>query len=333
MIAPASSYVHGASNVPLKYETIGHAFDDTVRRFGTREALIVPHQRVRWSYADLQQRVDRLAAGLLALGLGPGDRIGIWAPNCSEWVITQIASAKAGLILVNINPAYRLSELEFSLNAVGCRALITAERLKSSDYLEMLRQLIPEIDDCPPNALESARVPQLRLVIRMGDGATPGFLNFEEAMRLGTPEHRRRLVDIGWDVQPDHAVNIQFTSGTTGLPKGATLSHFNILNNGYFVGRGIRLTEHDRLCVPVPLYHCFGMVMGNLAAITHGAAIIYPAESFDATRTLEAVASGRPRCTGSPRCSSPNWKRRNSAPTIYPVCARGSWRAHRARWR
>ncbi len=293
MIAPASSYVHGASNVPLKYETIGHAFDDTVRRFGTREALIVPHQRVRWSYADLQQRVDRLAAGLLALGLGPGDRIGIWAPNCSEWVITQIASAKAGLILVNINPAYRLSELEFSLNAVGCRALITAERLKSSDYLEMLRQLIPEIDDCPPNALESARVPQLRLVIRMGDGATPGFLNFEEAMRLGTPEHRRRLVDIGWDVQPDHAVNIQFTSGTTGLPKGATLSHFNILNNGYFVGRGIRLTEHDRLCVPVPLYHCFGMVMGNLAAITHGAAIIYPAESFDATRTLEAVANER----------------------------------------
>jgi fatty-acyl-CoA synthase len=289
----ALSYVHGASDVPLKYETIGRAFDEAVRRFGSRDALIVPHQDVRWSHAELHHHVDRLAAGLLALGVNPGDRIGIWAPNCAEWVVAQYACAKAGVILVNINPAYRLSELEFVLHASGCRALIAAERLKSSDYLAMLRELMPEIDGCPPNALQSARLPQLRLLIRLGAGCTPGFLNFDEAMRLGTAEHQRRLADIGAHLQPDDAVNIQFTSGTTGLPKGATLSHFNILNNGYFVGRGIRLTERDRICVPVPLYHCFGMVMGNLAAITHGAAVIYPAESFDAVCTLDAVAAER----------------------------------------
>jgi fatty-acyl-CoA synthase len=293
MTAATLSYVHGASEVPLKYETIGRALEDAVRRFGPREALIVSHQQVRWSYAELHGHVDRLAAGLLSLGLSPGDRIGIWAPNCAEWVVAQYACAKAGVILVNINPAYRLSELEFVLTAAGCRALIAAERLKSSDYLGMLRELMPEIDGCPPNELESARLPQLRLVIRLGARSTPGFLNFDEVMRLGTPAHHRRLADIGSHLQPDDAINIQFTSGTTGLPKGATLSHFNILNNGYFVGRGLRLTERDRICVPVPLYHCFGMVMGNLAAMTHGAAIIYPAESFDASRTLDAVATER----------------------------------------
>ena len=287
------SFVAGSGEVPLKYETIGRAFDDTALRFGSRDALIVPMQQVRWSYAELQHRVDLLAAGLLSLGLNPGDRIGIWAPNCAEWTVTQFASAKAGLILVNINPAYRLSELEFCLKKVGCRALITAERLKNSDYLSMLRTLAPELDRCAANNLISARLPHLKLVIRLGRTATAGCLNFEDVMQRGTSSDRERLMQIGFELQPDEAVNIQFTSGTTGSPKGATLSHYNILNNGYFVGRGIGLTERDRICIPVPLYHCFGMVMGNLAAIAHGAAMIYPAESFDAVRTLEAVDRDR----------------------------------------
>jgi fatty-acyl-CoA synthase len=283
------SFVAGSGEVPLKYETIGRAFDDTAQRFALRDALIVPLQQVRWSYAELQHRVDLLAAGLLSLGLKPGDRIGIWAPNCAEWAVTQFASAKAGLILVNINPAYRLSELEFCLKKVGCRALITAERLKNSDYLSMLRALAPELDSCAVNNLISARLPQLKLVIRLGRTRTAGCLNFEDVMQRATASDRERLAQIAVELQPDDAINIQFTSGTTGSPKGATLSHYNILNNGYFVGRGIELTERDRICIPVPLYHCFGMVMGNLAAIVHGAAMIYPAESFDPARTLEAV--------------------------------------------
>jgi fatty-acyl-CoA synthase len=283
------SFVAGSAEVPLKYETIGRAFDETALRYASRDALIAPLQQVRWSYAELKHRVDLLAEGLLSLGLKPGDRIGIWAPNCAEWAVTQFASAKAGLILVNINPAYRLSELEFCLKKVGCQALITAERLKSSDYLSMLRALAPELDTCDTNNLTSARLPQLKLVIRLGRTHTAGCLNFEDVMQRGTSSDRERLSRIGSELQPDDAINIQFTSGTTGSPKGATLSHYNILNNGYFVGRGIGLTERDRICIPVPLYHCFGMVMGNLAAITHGAAMIYPAESFDAVRTLEAV--------------------------------------------
>ena len=283
------SFVAGSSAMPLKYETIGRAFDDTALRFASRDALIVPLQQVRWSYAELKHRVDLLATGLLSLGLKRGDRIGIWAPNCAEWAVTQFASAKAGLILVNINPAYRLSELEFCLKKVGCRALITAERLKKSDYLSMLRTLAPELDGCAANNLTSARLPQLKLVIRLGRTATAGCLNFEDVMQRGTSSDREHLAQIGIELQPDEAINIQFTSGTTGAPKGATLSHYNILNNGYFVGRGIGLTERDRICIPVPLYHCFGMVMGNLAAIAHGAAMIYPSESFDAARTLETV--------------------------------------------
>ena len=286
------SYVHGASEVPLKYQTIGAAFDEVAQFFAARDALIVTHQGVRWSYAELSARVDGFAAALLALGLTRGDRIGIWAPNCSEWLVTQLASAKAGLILVNINPSYRLSELEFCLRTVGCRALVTAARLKSSDYLEMLGTLLPELGRSEPGALRADRLPQLRTVIRLGGGSTPGCLNFDD-LQLQDAAAQRALREVERTLQPDDAANIQFTSGTTGLPKGATLSHDNLLNNGYFVGRGMRLTEHDRICIPVPLYHCFGMVMGNLAAITHGAAMIYPAECFDAGLTLSAVARER----------------------------------------
>jgi fatty-acyl-CoA synthase len=287
------SLVEGASNVPLRCETIGRAFDETARRFAGFDALIVPTQQVRWSYAELKERVDLLATGLLSLGLNPGDRIGIWAPNCAEWAVTQFASAKIGLILVNINPAYRLSELEFCLKKVGCRALIAAERLKNSDYLAMLRALTPELDRCMPNELSSAKLPELKLIVRLGSARTSGCLNFDDVMRQGTAADRARLDQIALELQPDDAINIQFTSGTTGLPKGATLSHYNILNNGYFVGRELRLTESDRICIPVPLYHCFGMVLGNLAAITHGAAMIYPSGSFDPQRTLAAVDAER----------------------------------------
>jgi fatty-acyl-CoA synthase len=287
------SFVQGAADVPLKYETIGRAFDEAAHKFAGRDALIVPQQQVRWSYAELKNRVDLLARALLSLGLNPGDRIGILAPNCAQWAVTQFASAKAGLILVNINPAYRNFELQFCLNKVGCRALITAERTKNSDYIAMLRALAPELDDCAVNHLSSEKLPQLKLIIRLGETRTAGFLNYDEAISIGNDTDSAQLERVGARLQPDDAINIQFTSGTTGLAKGATLSHFNILNNGYFVGRGIGLTEHDRICIPVPLYHCFGMVMGNLAAITHGAAMIYPAESFDAASTLAAVHKER----------------------------------------
>jgi fatty-acyl-CoA synthase len=286
------SFVQGNADVPLRYDTIGRAFDETVRRFGSRDALIVPHQDVHWTYGELKQRVDALARGFLALGLNRGDRIGIWAPNCAEWTITQFAAAATGLILVNINPAYRLAELEFCLNKVGCRALVMAEGLKGSNYLTMLRTLAPEMDRCDANALASARLPRLQCVISMGGVAGAGCMNFESVMRTGAVAGPGEVA-LGADLQPEDPINIQFTSGTTGSPKGATLSHHNILNNGYFVGRGLKLSELDRICIPVPLYHCFGMVMGNLAAITHGAAMIYPSASFDAGRCLAAVERHR----------------------------------------
>jgi fatty-acyl-CoA synthase len=259
------SYAHGASNVPLLGETIGTHFDNTARRCGDREALVVRHQNIRWTYGELKDRVDAFAAGLLALGLGPGERIGIWSPNNAEWVITQFATAKAGLILVNINPAYRLTELEYSLNKVGCKALITANSFKSIDYVGMLRELAPETDRSAPGKLDSKRLPALTTLIGIGIGDGPGFFRFEDVLGMGRDRHRETLRELANKLQFDDPINIQFTSGTTGLPKGATLTHHNILNNGNFIGEAMGLTDHDRICIPVPLYHCFGMVLGNLA--------------------------------------------------------------------
>jgi fatty-acyl-CoA synthase len=296
MIDAALSYVHGAAGVPLLGETIGANFDRAVARWGDRPALVVRQQDVRWSYRELGERVDAFATGLLALGLQPGDRVGIWSPNNSEWVITQFATAKAGLILVNINPAYRLAELEYALNKVGCRALITATAFKTSDYVGMLNTLAPELRRATPGRLEAARLPALQMVIQIGGPAAPGTIPFDSVAGMAEAPHRARLAELGPTLQFDDAINIQFTSGTTGAPKGATLTHHGILNNGFFIGEAMKLSSQDRLCIPVPLYHCFGMVLGNLACTTHGTAMVYPGEGFDPLTTLQTVADER--CTG-----------------------------------
>ena len=295
MSQPAPSYVHGAVTTGLLGQTVGESLDRTLARVPDRPALIVPSRDVRWSYAELAARADDFAAGLLALGLEPGDRVGIWSPNNPEWVVAQFATAKAGLILVNINPAYRLAELEYALNKVECRALITATSFKSSDYIGMLNALAPELAAAAPGGLAAARLPALGQVIQIGGPAAPGCLAFEQVARAAGPADRARLAAIGAGLQFDDPINIQFTSGTTGAPKGATLTHHNIVNNGYFIGAAMRLTEQDRLCIPVPLYHCFGMVLGNLACTTHGAAMVYPGEGFDPLATLRTVAEER--CT------------------------------------
>jgi len=289
------SYVHGASGTPFIGDTIGVHFDRIAERFGDRDALIARHQQIRWTYRQLKERVDAFAAGLLALGLKRGDRTGVWSPNNAEWVITQFATAKAGLILVNINPAYRLAELEYALNKAGCVALVTAARFKTTDYHAMLRELAPELRTASPGNLHAARLPQLRLVITIGPDDAPGMMRFDDVSGLARDAERHRLAALAEELQFDDSINIQFTSGTTGFPKGATLSHHNILNNGLFIAGAMKLTEHDRVCIPVPLYHCFGMVIGNLGCLTHGAAMVYPSEGFDPLATLETIAEER--CT------------------------------------
>jgi fatty-acyl-CoA synthase len=289
------SYASGVSSLPLIGDTIGVHFDKASQRWAGRDALIVRQQNVRWSYGELKAKVDALAAGLLALGLTPGDRVGIWSPNNAEWVITQFATAKAGLILVNVNPAYRLSELDYALNKVGCKALITSDAFKTSDYVGMLRELAPEIDRSTPGKLQAKRLPHLTTLIRIGADEKRGFLRFDDVLGMGSDRHRDRLAELVPKLQFDDPVNIQFTSGTTGAPKGATLTHHNILNNGFFIGEAQRLTDRDRVCIPVPLYHCFGMVLGNLACVTHGAAMVYPSEGFDPLASLAAVQAER--CT------------------------------------
>src|SRR5882724_11594845 len=278
------SYDHGVSDRKLIGATIGAFFDSQVETFRDREALVAKHQNVRWTWGELARRVDDLAAGLLALGLERGDRVGIWAPNRSEWTLAQFATAKAGLVLVNVNPAYRRSELEYAMNKVECKALVLAPALKTSNYLEIVADLV-----------KATKLPSLKHIVRLGAEKTPGMLNFDDVIRAGGNAERVKLAELGPKLQFDDAINIQFTSGTTGHPKGATLSHHNILNNGYFVGLTCRYTEHDRVCIPVPFYHCFGMVLGNLGCTTHGACMVVPAEAFDPLATLQTVQAER--CT------------------------------------
>ncbi|NBT28203.1 MAG: AMP-binding protein [Gammaproteobacteria bacterium] len=291
----SQSYYCGASTSQIIYETIGNYFDRTCESNPEIDALVVRHQNVRWSYQQLQEQVNSLAAGLLALGIQTGDRVGIWGPNSAEWVMVQLATAKIGAIMVCINPAYRTYELEYALNKVECDTIITAEQFKSSDYLGMLQTLAPELADCEPCALQSKTLPHLKRVIRMGKGKSPGMLNFDDVCAMGAAEHHARLAQLAAELRPDDAINIQFTSGTTGNPKGATLSHCNILNNGYLTGAAMDLSPQDRLCIPVPLYHCFGMVLSVLACVAHGATMVFPGEAFDPLDTLKAVEEER--CT------------------------------------
>jgi fatty-acyl-CoA synthase len=289
------SFVSGASDQPLVYRTVDGVLKAAVDQEPGRDALVVPFQSVRYTFAEFDREVERVARGLIASGLTPGERIGIWAPNCAEWVLTMFGAARAGLTLVNINPAYRTTELEFALRLVGCRALVFAPRFKTSDYAAMLNALIPELATATVGRLACAAFAELRLLIQLGTEPVNGTLSFEGLMACGQDLDDAVLASIAEQQDADQVFNIQFTSGTTGTPKGAALSHFNIVNNGFFVGEGMRLSADDRICIPVPLYHCFGMVLGVLAAMTHGAASVLSGDGFDPLAVLETVA--RERCT------------------------------------
>src|ERR671916_2550749 len=283
------SYVHGASDVPLLGATIGDCFDRIAGQVPDHEALVSCHQGLRYTYGQLREECDRFARGLLALGLQKGERIGIWSPNHAEWVVAQFATPKLGAILVNINPAYRTHELEYALRQSGCAALIIAPPFKTADYAALLREVCPELADCRPGQLRAARLPELRTVIAFGEQRVPGAFTWQQVMALAAEVDDEQLAARQRAQQFDDAINLQYTSGTTGFPKGATLSHHSILNNGFFVGEGCRYTEADRVCIPVPYYHCFGMVMGNLACTSHGACMVIPAPAFDPVATLQAV--------------------------------------------
>ncbi|MBL0424121.1 AMP-binding protein [Ramlibacter alkalitolerans] len=287
LIESGVAHARGATGTPLIEQTLPAFLAAMVQRQPGHPALVSRHQDRRYSYAQLQQAARQLASALLGLGLQKGDRIGIWSHNNAEWVLMQIATAQVGLVLVNINPAYRTAELEYALNKVGCQALVTMARFKTSDYLGMLRELGP------------AKLPQLRHTVWIDEAGRgeeqPGMLRFSELLARGNPDDPR-LDAIAATLAPTDAINIQFTSGTTGFPKGATLTHRNILNNGFFIGEAMKLTPADRLCIPVPLYHCFGMVLGNLACLTHGSTIVYPNDAFDPLAVLETVQAER--CTG-----------------------------------
>ncbi|MEY1663201.1 AMP-binding protein, partial [Isoalcanivorax beigongshangi] len=283
------SYTRGDQTPPLLAMTIGAALERAVAQFGDQEALVVAHQNLRYSWRSLSEAVDECARALLALGLERGDRLGIWAPNCAEWCIVQFATARIGVILVNINPAYRVGELEYALRQSGCAWVVCADRFKQSDYHAMLQQLAPELADATPGQAQCAALPELRGVISLCEQPPRGMLAWRQLAALAAQVPAQQLLDISPTLQFDDPINIQYTSGTTGFPKGATLSHYNILNNGYMVGASQRLGPDDRVVIPVPLYHCFGMVMGNLACVAHGATMIYPAPSFEPEATLRAV--------------------------------------------
>ncbi|WP_316151774.1 AMP-binding protein [Cupriavidus sp. BIC8F] len=291
-VTPGLSLVAGSTDTPLSDQTIPALLARTVAARPDGPAVVFREHGVRWRWAEFSDQVDRLASGLLQRGIQPGDRVGIWAPNRPEWLVTQFATARIGAILVNINPAYRQAELEYALNKAGVRMLITAARFKTSDYLATLQALAPELAEAEPGELRAARLPRLQWVVRMGSEATPGMLNYDAL--LAEPD-TARLGAVTATLSAHDAINIQFTSGTTGNPKGATLTHHNVVNNGRFVAMAMRLGDSDALCIPVPLYHCFGMVLSVLACVSVGACMVFPGEAFDALATMQAVSEER--CT------------------------------------
>ena len=291
----AQSYFHRTSDIPLLNDTLGGTLDKAAERWPDQEAVVVRDQGVRLTYAVLQREVDRLAAGLIALGLQPGNRVGLWSPNRIEWILTQYATAKAGLILVNINPGYRAAELEFALNKVGCKAIISSDQFRTTHYIGILRELAPELEHCAPGALRSARLPHLTTAIHFADTDEAGYYRFSEIQALGGPAERARLAELSTLLQPDDPINIQFTSGTTGSPKAATLTHHGLLNNGYFFGLLAGVGEGDRYVTPMPLYHVGGMVIGSITGIALGVTMIYLGEAFDPLASLEAIQAER--CT------------------------------------
>jgi len=291
------SYAYGTSSQPLLGMTIGEKLDQACQQYANQDAVVSVHQNVRLSYKQLQAQVNAFACSLLQLGLEKGDRIAIWSPNCVEWTITQFAAFKAGIILVNLNPAYKSSELEYVLNKVSCKALVIASQFKSSNYQEILTKIAPEITQSTSKLVSAKRLPHLKHIIKIDNEAHAGIHRFADLLPEPTPLQLDQLQAIAADLQFDETINIQFTSGTTGNPKGTMLTHNNILNNGYFVGEAIHLTPQDRVCISVPLFHCFGMVMGNLACITHGSAMIYPSAVFNPLDTLKAIQ--QEKCTAA----------------------------------
>lgn len=291
------SYAYGASGQPLLGTTIGEKFDQACAQYAEQDAVVSVQQNIRLSYKELQQQVNAFACSLLKLGLKKGDRLAIWSPNCVEWTITQFAAFKAGIILVNLNPAYKSSELEYVLNKVSCVGLVIAPAFKTSDYQEILCKIAPELCNSNEKILSSVRLPHLKHVIKISDEQQGAIHRFSDLLVEPSAQQLAELEQLASELQFDETINIQFTSGTTGNPKGTMLTHNNILNNGYFVGEAIRLTPQDRVCISVPLFHCFGMVMGNLACITHGSAMVYPAGVFNPLASLQAIE--QEKCTAA----------------------------------
>ncbi len=291
------SYASGTSSQPLLGMTIGEKFDQACQQYADQEAIVSSHQNRRLTYRELQQEVEAFACSLLKLGLKKGDRLAIWSPNCVEWTVTQFAAFKAGIVLVNLNPAYKSHELEYVLNKVSCKGLIIASQFKTTNYQELLTRIAPEISFCTDKIIHAERLPFLKFVIKIDEQQHTGIHRFSDLVTPPTADQLDQLDIASQQLQFDETINIQFTSGTTGNPKGTMLTHHNILNNGYFVGEGIRLTSKDKVCISVPLFHCFGMVMGNLACITHGATMVYPSAVFNPLDTLKTIHEER--CTAA----------------------------------